>query len=313
MATPMTARGSERGRRGGAASEELARIAAEAAARLEAWAAEESERRRGEFWQSLNQCVRRMRQAEGEADWGAALADGAALCAGRAAVAVVEGERLRVIAAVGMEGLRGAGGKLEGAWREAAGSGEPVIAARSSAEMGAELFGRIGGGAGKMVLAPVEAHGRVAAIVYAEAEAGDVETAGLEMLASVGGAMLDRRAARRRGGAGLIGIETGSRRWPRWEELPRQEQELHLRAQRKAKVQVARMRLYEDEAVQRGRRERDLYGCLRGEIEAGREEFDREFVKASPTMVDYFHLELLRELANDDEEMLGGEYPGPLV
>ena len=30
-------------------------------------------------------------------------------------------------------------------------------------------------------------------------------------------------------------------------------------------------------------------------------------------MVDYLHLELLRTLANDDADLLGSEYPGPMV
>jgi hypothetical protein len=29
-------------------------------------------------------------------------------------------------------------------------------------------------------------------------------------------------------------------------------------------------------------------------------------------MVDYFHIEAVRTLANDDESLLGPEYPGPL-
>jgi hypothetical protein len=30
-------------------------------------------------------------------------------------------------------------------------------------------------------------------------------------------------------------------------------------------------------------------------------------------MVDYLHLELIRTLANDDAELLGKDYPGPMV
>ena len=30
-------------------------------------------------------------------------------------------------------------------------------------------------------------------------------------------------------------------------------------------------------------------------------------------MVDYLHLELMRTLANDDADLLGKEYPGPMV
>jgi hypothetical protein len=36
-------------------------------------------------------------------------------------------------------------------------------------------------------------------------------------------------------------------------------------------------------------------------------------VTVSPTMVDYFHAELVRTLANDNSGWLGGGYPGRLV
>jgi hypothetical protein len=78
-------------------------------------------------------------------------------------------------------------------------------------------------------------------------------------------------------------------------------------------VQVAEMRLYKSQAVKTGRIERDLYGALREDVDRARDAFRQDFLTASPTMVDYIHLELLRTLANDDVELLGPTYPGPLV
>ena len=46
---------------------------------------------------------------------------------------------------------------------------------------------------------------------------------------------------------------------------------------------------------------------------AARESFREKHMSASPTMVDYLHLEMVRSLANDDADLLGPEYPGPLV
>jgi hypothetical protein len=98
-----------------------------------------------------------------------------------------------------------------------------------------------------------------------------------------------------------------------WFSLSKEEQERHLRAQRFARVQVAEMRLYKSQAVKTGRIERDLYGALREDVDRARDAFRQDFLTASPTMVDYIHLELLRTLANDDVELLGPTYPGPLV
>jgi len=98
-----------------------------------------------------------------------------------------------------------------------------------------------------------------------------------------------------------------------WDELGPDDQKLHLQAQRVARVRVARMRLDREEAWRRGLAESDIYGALRRDIEAARTEFLQTFLSKSSTMVDYLHLEILRSLANEDDRVLGREYPGPMV
>jgi hypothetical protein len=95
--------------------------------------------------------------------------------------------------------------------------------------------------------------------------------------------------------------------------IHRIDQDLHLRAQRFARTQVAEMRLYKSENVKIGRAARSLYTSLKAEIDSARETFRRDFLSAPGGMVDYLHLELVRTLANDDVELLGSDYPGPLV
>jgi hypothetical protein len=73
------------------------------------------------------------------------------------------------------------------------------------------------------------------------------------------------------------------------------------------------MRLRHADAVRGGRARRDLYGALREPIEAARAKLRESFFGACPSMVDYLHLELVGTLANDDPELLGENYPGPLV
>jgi hypothetical protein len=98
-----------------------------------------------------------------------------------------------------------------------------------------------------------------------------------------------------------------------WFSLSHEDRELHLRAQRFARVQVAEIRLYQSEKVKNGRAAHDLYTSLKEEILSAREAFRRRFLNASDSMVDYLHLELVRTLANDDAELLGQDYPGPMV
>ncbi len=98
-----------------------------------------------------------------------------------------------------------------------------------------------------------------------------------------------------------------------WAALPLEEQRLHLAAQRFARVQVAQMRLDWAEAVERGRRQSNLYDELRAGIDAAREKFREEHIAACRSMRDYLHLEMVRVLAQDDAARLGPDYPGPLV
>src|SRR5436305_358591 len=91
------------------------------------------------------------------------------------------------------------------------------------------------------------------------------------------------------------------------------DQQLHLRAQRFARVQAAEMRLFKADDVQAGRMRRDIYEALRKSIDTARETFRNEFFASCTNMVDYLHLEFTRTLANDDPDLLGKSYPGPLV
>jgi hypothetical protein len=88
-------------------------------------------------------------------------------------------------------------------------------------------------------------------------------------------------------------------------------------ARRFAKVKIAEIQLYHAAAVNVGRASRDLYGSLRGEIDAARVSFREKFLTpangTADYLRDYLHLELVRVLANDDAALLGPGYPGPMV
>lgn len=73
------------------------------------------------------------------------------------------------------------------------------------------------------------------------------------------------------------------------------------------------MRLYQAEAVARGRARGDVYGELKAAIDTALQTFRQDCVAACPSMKDYLHLELVRVLAQDDAARLGPDYPGPLV
>ena len=89
--------------------------------------------------------------------------------------------------------------------------------------------------------------------------------------------------------------------------------ETHLRARRYARVRVAEMQLYAADRVTAGRAAHQLYALLRAEIDAARSGFAGEFLTSVHEIPDYLHQELVRVLAQDDETLLGPEYPGPLA
>lgn len=98
-----------------------------------------------------------------------------------------------------------------------------------------------------------------------------------------------------------------------WDALSTEERELHMRAQRFARVQVAEMRLYKDDAVKSGRRDANIYLRLRSEIDEARERYQAQFLDGQEThMRDYLHAELVETLAIDNPQLMGPDYPGAL-
>lgn len=284
--------------------------------------------------EQLNQSARRMRRASDTEELAATLADAAAPFASGIAIFCVESDAGsgQAVAPRALRGLRIRGVPEEAAERfrslhlplssapALAGGVEtrdPVTAAASAAEVSPEMMELAGHAADARVsIFPLVAHDRVRALLYTW---GDVQAAGAELVAQVAAAVWAALEAPPREAANLVqiaGAATGDRAHPpdrSWHDLPPAEQRIHLRAQRFARVRAAGIRLREAHAVQVGRARRDLYGALRNPIDAARQEFHSEFFAACPSMVDYLHLELVRALANDDAELLGKDYPGPLL
>ncbi len=92
--------------------------------------------------------------------------------------------------------------------------------------------------------------------------------------------------------------------------LPKDEQDLHKRANRVAKVSMQDIKMLKPEAVRKGLEHKDICVRLRSEIDKARKEYDRRFQKILDHPVDYFHHWMVEILAGGDPEALG-EYPYP--
>ncbi len=269
---------------------------------------------RREQAEQLNQAVRRLRIAPDAGELCATLGDAAArLASGAILFHVADGsaasERINVPLSEAP------------ALAAAAASQDPVIAAATATEVSAALVELLGHAPDTgFRFFPVSSNGETgcrAGLLLGHRADGGFGTAGagcirrMERDSRTGAA-----TGQYRPGAGTAAQPaTGDDAKPAaaWEDLMAADQQIHLRAQRFARVQAAEMRLYHADVVQVGRSRRNLYEALRQPIDDARQSFRSEFFAKCPSMVDYLHLELTRTLANDDPDLFGSTYPGPLV
>ena len=90
--------------------------------------------------------------------------------------------------------------------------------------------------------------------------------------------------------------------------LSPEEQELHRRANRVAKVSMQDIKMLRPEQVRLGREQRDLCIRLKDDIEKAHREYDRRFKPIMDHPVDYFYRWMVEILAEGDAHALG-EYP----
>jgi hypothetical protein len=249
---------------------------------------------------NLNRAARRLRSSGSQ--WTQVLVEaGVAFCE-RVALFTLPGGALHLEGSSRGDALEDV--PLDGApaFRTAVETKDTVIAVRTRGEM-SELIAACFGEAAdsKFHLFPVLTGGRVAALLYAEGRE-KLQPDALELLATIAGAVLESRV--QKAVHGLVNIAA---------PLDSSEPDLHLKAQRFARVQVAEMRLYQDQHVKNGRAERDLYASLKTQIDSAREAYRRAFMDGSESVTDYLHQELVHTLAHGDVELLGPEYPGPLA
>jgi len=260
---------------------------------------------RRELAEKLNQAARRLRADTG-ASWGEALVTATQGFCERAALFTREGDSLHLRAARNVGDTRPQDVLLASAlaFASAVESKEPVVAMRTRSELSEPIASWLGEARDrKSYIFPILAEGSVAALLYADAEDRDLDPNAIELLVTVAGAVLESRNTPDETVSDLVNISGAIR----------EDANIHLRAQRFARTRVAEIRLFQSDAVKNGRIGRNLYASLKVDIDSAREVFHRDFLAASESMVDYLHLELVRTLANDDPELLGPEYPGPLV
>jgi hypothetical protein len=76
---------------------------------------------------------------------------------------------------------------------------------------------------------------------------------------------------------------------------------------------VSEIKLYNEDKVKQGRESGDLYDRLKEAIDRSREMYDKRVEPPVSSKFDYFHYELVNDLAEGDANRLGNAYPGGTV
>jgi hypothetical protein len=90
--------------------------------------------------------------------------------------------------------------------------------------------------------------------------------------------------------------------------LSPEDQDVHRKAQRFAKLLVDEIKLYNQAKVSEGRKNHDVYDRLKEDIEKSRATFNRRYGSSAAASGNYFSNEVVRSLAEDDITMMGANF-----
>ncbi len=96
-------------------------------------------------------------------------------------------------------------------------------------------------------------------------------------------------------------------------EVPDEERRVHNEARRFARLLVSEIKLYNEQKVAEGVEACDLYDRLREAIDRSREMYEKRVKPVVASKFDYFHYELVNDLAEGDVNKLGSNYSAPQI
>ena len=87
-----------------------------------------------------------------------------------------------------------------------------------------------------------------------------------------------------------------------------EDQEVHRKAQRFARLLVDEIKLYNQAKVAEGRKKKDLYDRLKEAIEKSRGTYQKRYGNTAAASANYFQHEIIRSLAEDDLSIMGANF-----
>jgi len=277
----------------------------------------------------LNAAAALIQESTSQAEILRHLLEGAARFCGRAALFVVRAGAVTGWQGIGFENndslksvsLNGSAGPVARSIQERATVTGPVT------EFDADFVTAVGPPAeGSFVVLPLVVKEKVAALIYADGGAvpdNRVDISALTLLCRFTGLWLELTALRK---AGITAsAEEGQQTQPQSAApaatpAPQpaaaaaaapasEEDELHKKARRFAKLLVDEIKLYNQAKVSEGKQNRDLYQRLREDIEKSRATYETRFGGTPAASGNYFTQELISVLADNDIALMGGNFP----
>lgn len=194
------------------------------------------------------------------------------------------------------------------------------------------------------IVLPLVLRDKVAALVYADGGAiGRMDHSALECLTRGAGLWLEIVAARK-AGVPVAAVEpepdrTGTQKVAAMPEPPRppaplvpppppapaatqaaaaeapapgeispEDEEVHKKAKRFARLLVDEIKLYNQQKVAEGRAHKDLYSRLKDDIDKSRGSYEKRYGQGAAGPADYFNKELVRILCDGDPAVLGSGF-----
>lgn len=278
--------------------------------------------------------------ANGQADILKAMLDGAAQFTARAALFVVKAGNLTSwqargftndVRGVNISGSSGLAGR-------ALSDKEPVSAA--AVEFDSAFIGTYGNPAdGNAHLHPLVVRDKVAAILYTDAgtaSEGASDQSAVRVLVRSASSWLEIIALRKSGGAAVESApepvaaaaaapaptppvtaapepppppppapSASPSPAPATDGLSPEDQEVHKKAKRFAKLLVDEIKLYNQAKVSEGRQNKDLYSRLKEDIDKSRATYEKRYGATVAAGAGYFNAEVIRILADNDPSALG--------
>jgi len=264
----------------------------------------------------LNAAVAAIQESSSQADILRHLLEGEARFAGRVALFVVKGNAVNGWQGIGFEdnetvrnvNLNGSSGLAGRAIQDR------TPAAGPASEFDSGFLASVKAPAeDECLVLPLVVKDKVAAVIYADgglAAGGILDASGLQALTRFAAIWLEVTALRKAGGAATAEVQpVAMAAGAAAPSAPvTDEDELHKKARRFAKLLVEEIKLYNQPKVDEGKQHKDLYDRLKIDIEKSRATYDKRYAESAVASSDYFTQELVRILADNDVSLMGAGF-----